>query len=151
MTLSPCYRATCDAPGCTTAEMLPHGHATACREQLEAMGWSIFESRECVTGAPRLLYACPADRAWRPGSASRTVRRWESTRRAMIVWMLHSAAEQDRRRVTFGELADALGITTARVAEISHSFDSHIERRRRGSEYWNEPWAQRLRAAGAIP
>jgi hypothetical protein len=68
MTLRPCYRATCDAPGCAAAEMLAHARAGHARAELEALGWTVIPRREPPqSGAPRILYACPAAPQLGPG------------------------------------------------------------------------------------
>lgn len=46
MTLRPCYRATCDAPGCTEAAMLSLDRAGPARAALEALGWTVIPHHE---------------------------------------------------------------------------------------------------------
>jgi len=97
--LRPCYRATCDAPGCTTTQVLTHERSGPARTELEALGWRVIPHQAPPqSGAPRIFYAC------------------------------HS-----------------------RVAEIVGNCERFITRCHVQAADWQEPWAKRLRAAGAIP
>lgn len=152
MTLRPCYRATCDAPGCTAAEYLPHERTGPARLQLAALGWTTVEHYVSASGAARLIYACPVHRDWRPSDDARRLagmsmreRRWLRIRRTAMLWMLHEAG------VPVATLAEIVGLSAARVTELVGIYDHVIERRQAEAVDWIEPWAKRLRAAGAIP
>lgn len=147
MTLRPCYRATCDAPGCESAEMLPHDRTAPCREALVSLGWQMFNHRDGGT-RPRTYYVCPLHMMWRPepqmmGTAHEIY--LSSRRRRAIIWML---AEQLN---THWDVARILGVTRQHVSQEVQLYDAHIRRRQQSAVGWQEPWAKRLRAAGAIP
>jgi hypothetical protein len=143
VTLFRCYRATCDAPGCPSVEYLPHERSGAARLQLSLLGWTAIEYRVSASGAARLVYACPAHRDWQPSDDGR--RRWFRIRRAAMLWMLYEAG------VSWQALAGCMGITAPRVKELADGYDRVICRRRLDAANWVEPWAKRLREAGAIP
>lgn len=152
MTLRPCYRATCDAPGCTAAEYLPHERSGPARLQLAARGWTTVEHYVSASGAARLVYACPAHRDWRPNDdAKRLVgmsmreRCWLRIRRTAMLWMLREAG------ATSAELARDVGLTAPHVTELILIYDRVIERRQAEAADWIEPWAKRLREAGGDP
>jgi hypothetical protein len=135
MTLRSCYRATCDAPGCAAAEMLALARAGHARAELEALGWTVIPHREPPqSGAPRILYACPRHRGWTP----------VEIRRAAMLWMLRERGANDCT------VAALVGLTPGQVAEIAGEYERCLVRRVLESANWQEPWAQRLRAAGAI-
>jgi len=48
-------------------------------------------------------------------------------------------------------VARATGLSPERVRRIILDYEATLRRRQRSAEGWQEPWAQRLRAAGAIP
>lgn len=173
MTLLPCYRATCDAPGCSAYEVFASGlTSTACRTQLTALGWAIipWRVRPETCGAPRISYMCPAHRDLRPDgwreAREGAIRRLaqerpsrplnldhveaptehlDAARRAAMLWML---AEMTGTQLA---VARAAGMTRQWVNQQVIAYRQIIERRQRAAEGWQEPWALRLRAAGAIP
>lgn len=105
-----------------------------------------------ATGSPRLLYACPAHRDWTPtddGGALVVLSHHEiralRMHRAAMVWMLHQA------EVPSEVLARLFGLNPARLAAVLRVYETAIDRRHRASVDWTEPWARRLRDAGAIP
>lgn len=173
MTLRPCYRASCDAPGCTAAELLPHDRTAACRGELEARGWIAVKHhvQPESPGAPRISYMCPDHRndrppGWRSARAtairqragrSRAARgislvgvlsptiHLQSAQRAAMLWMLVEAWRSQ------AEVARLVGITRQRLSQIVLGYEDTLQRRQRGATGWSEPWAKRLRSAGAIP
>lgn len=176
MTLLPVYRATCDAPNCTAAEHFDAGLTTAaCRACLAELGWSIipWRVRPETCGAPRISYMCPEHRDVRPDgwrdARENTIRRLaterqprparplnldrvevptahlDAARRAAMLWML---VEQSGTQLA---VARAAGMTRQWVNVQVAEYDAILERRQRSAEGWSEPWAKRLRAAGAIP
>lgn len=171
MTLRPCYRATCDATDCTSAVMLPHDRTRHCRRQLEALGWAVVAHRvrSNAPGAPRLSYFCPAHRTWRPegwrearaavirqrvAHAPRSVslegvkaptQHLDAARRAAMAWMLSEVVGSQRA------VARAFGVTPQRLNQLVDAYEVVLARRQRSAAGWIEPWAQRLRAAGAVP
>lgn len=64
-------------------------------------------------------------------------------RRQAMIWMLHETG------MTWREIARAFGISESRAAELGKSYERTLERRMKIA-YHVEPWAVRLRAAGAI-
>lgn len=172
MTLLPCYRATCDAPGCTAVEFFSDNRTAACRARLDELGWAVipWRVRPETCGAPRISYMCPEHRDLRPdgwreareGAIRRIVRErqprplnldgvepptahLDAARRAAMLWML---VEQVGTQLT---VARAAGVTRQWVSLQVAEYETIIERRARSAEGWQEPWAKRLRAAGAIP
>lgn len=94
------------------------------------------------------MYVCPLHLAWRPDQQRQDTARTiylSAMRRRAIVWML---AEQ---LTTHDDVARLLGVTRQYVSQEVQIYENHIERRARSAEGWQEPWAKRLRAAGAIP
>lgn len=156
MTLRSCYRATCDAPGCRSATFLPHSRTAACRRQLEELGWGVIKhrARPNSSGAPRISYVCPKHLDWRPRAKRKKkislrgikvpTAHLIARRRAAMWWMLRKS------EVSYSAIARALGLTPARVREVVEAYARRIERRIQEANSWQEPWAQRLRAAGAI-
>jgi len=151
MTLRPCYRATCDAPGCTAAEYLPHERAGPARLHLSSCGWTILEYRVSASGAPRLVYVCPQHRDWRPEDDGRRLvgmsmrdKRWLRIRRAAMLWMLKEIG------VSVSDLSRLTGLSASRVMETIQVYERVIAHRQAGEADWEEPWARRLRTAGAI-
>jgi len=157
MTLRPCYRATCDAPGCTAVEYLPHERAGPARLQLSSRGWTTIEYHVSASGAARLVYACPAHHDWRPhdwrpnddgrrlmGMSMRD-KRWLRIRRASMLWMLQEVG------VSASDLSGFIELSASRVIELVQIYDRVIMRRQAEAAGWTELWARRLRAAGAIP
>lgn len=63
-------------------------------------------------------------------------------RRAM--WMLAASG------LSLLEIARAFNLSKARVGEIVATYERQLEFRRRRANLWPEPFACRLRAAGAI-
>lgn len=150
---------------------------SACRSRLILLGWLILPTRirSGSPGAPRILYLCPDHHGVRPdgwrearSSAIRRLARERSecvteerplhldgvvaptehldmARRASLVWAL---VEETGSRAA---VARAFGVTHQRVHQIVQEYEEILERRRRSAEGWSEPWAKRLRAAGAIP
>lgn len=184
MTLRLCYRATCDAPDCTTTVMLGHERAKACRDQLVELGWTARLLRTWTSGAPRILYACPAHREWQPAPPSgprclctHTLDEHQSDgccraaacvcclfvnasprppaltndrdRRRAMLWLLHQS-DQDHQGASYHALAAAVGLSRTRVHEIVNSYEHTLAGRMNEATAWREPWADRLRAAGAI-
>jgi hypothetical protein len=160
VTLLRCYRATCDAPGCSASQFVSHDRTDASRRQLAALGWTTQEHHISAIGAARLIYACPAHRDWVPSDDGRRLvgmsmrdRRWLRIRRAAMLWMLHErepAEQHVARGVTYAELAACSGLSAGRVVEIVQGYERVLEKRERSAADWQEPWAKRLRAAGAI-
>lgn len=65
-----------------------------------------------------------------------------------MYWMLVQAlAAQSRPQ---GDLAIAAGVSKQRVSQVVADYDATLQRRQQSAEGWQEPWARRLRAAGAI-
>lgn len=173
MTLCPCYRASCDAPSCTAVEFFDTGLTTAaCRTRLVNLGWMIipWRVRPGTCGAPRISYMCPEHRDVRPDGwrAAREgmIRRLaadhqprplnldrviaptthlDAAPRAAMIWMLIGASK------TQLSVARAAGMTRQWVNQQVAEYEALIEHRQRSAEGWQEPWAKRLRAAGAIP
>ena len=152
MTLRPCYRATCDAPGCTAAEYLAQERSGPARLQLAGRGWTMIEYRVSASGAPRLVYACPVHRDWQPSDDGRTLAGSSMRdgsrlriRRAAMLWMLGEAG------VAPADLCGIVMLSESRVTELVRIYERVIERRQTGAADWEELWAKRLRAAGAIP
>lgn len=152
MSLRPCYRATCDAPNCSAVEFLPHERSGPARLQLSALGWTVFEYHVSAAGTARIGYACPVHRDWRPSDDGKRLagmsmrdRRWLRIRRCAMLWMLREAGASS------ADLARYIELTTPRVTELVQIYDHVIERRQREAADWIEPWAKRLRAAGALP
>lgn len=152
MTLRPCYRATCDAPGCSAVEYLPHERSGPARLHLATQGWSTIEHHISASGAARLVYVCPAHHDWRPDDDGRKLvgmsmrdKRCLRVRRTAMLWMLREVG------ASTADLADFVALSASRVAELVQIYEHVIERRQAEAADWNELWAQRLRAAGAIP
>lgn len=150
MTMRPCYRVACDAPGCTASEWSPHERSSPARLQFAALGWTVIEYRESASGAARLAYACPAHRDWKPQDDGRRLvsmkeKQVARLRRAAMLWMLHEGG------ATYGDLAGPTGLSAVRVSEVVKLYENVVTRRQRSDRDWIEPWARRLRAAGAIP
>lgn len=179
MTLLACYQARCDAPGCSASVFLADNRTSACRSRLIQLGWLILptRTRSESPGAPRILYLCPGHRGVRPegwrearSSAIRRLARGrmdeehvardrpvnldgveaptehlDTARRCSLVWAL---VEMTGSQVV---VARALGVTHQRVHQIVRAYKEILERRRQSAAGWSEPWAKRLRAAGAIP
>lgn len=152
MTLRPCYRATCDAPGCTAVEYLPHERAGPARLHLSSCGWTTIEYHVSASGAARLVYVCPAHHDWRPDDDGRQLvgmsmrdKRWLRIRRASMLWMLQEVG------VSVSDLSSFIELSDSRVVELVQIYDRVITRRQAEAADWTEPWARRLRAAGAIP
>lgn len=151
MTLRSCYRATCDVTGCAAAEMLPHERSGPARLALSTLGWTTIEFRESASGAPRLLYVCPVHHGWRPSDDGRVLsqmsmaeRRGLKVRRSAVWCALHWVG------APIPVIAEAAGITPSRAAEVVAGYERVVARRVRDAQGWQEPWAKRLRAAGAI-
>jgi hypothetical protein len=149
MSLRPCYRATCDAPDCDASEMLPHPRVAACRRQLASLGWEVVSVKVHTAGAPRVLYLCWKHRHWRPTRSapyrgSQRAQREEAIRRQAMWWMLREIA-------TGHDLARIVGVCAQYVNQQVADYDAVLDRRRLSAQGWSEPWAKRLRAAGAIP
>lgn len=140
MALHSCHRATCDAPGCTAAEMLPHARTEPCRGQLAALGWMMVWM---ATGAGQaILYLCPAHISWRPKKFYPPVDR---DHLAATAWVL------TRTRVSMSDVARILDVTVKQVGRLVEHYDLTLRVREQSAAYWSEPFAKRLRAAGAIP
>ena len=69
----------------------------------------------------------------------------DAARRAAMLWMLVEGSG------TQLAVARAAGMTRQWVNQQVAEYEAIIERRQRRAEGWQEPWAKRLRAAGAIP
>jgi DNA-directed RNA polymerase sigma subunit (sigma70/sigma32) len=69
----------------------------------------------------------------------------ETKARQAIFWMLHETG------MTWAEVGAAFGVGRERAAEIGNTYKDMIDHRRKRASLWREPFAQRLRAAGAIP
>lgn len=63
----------------------------------------------------------------------------------MIAWMLVEATGSQI------PVARSFGVSRQFVSQMILGYRATIERRQRSAEGWQEPWAKRLRAAGAIP
>lgn len=173
MTLHPCYRAACDAPNCTARVFLAHTRTARCRAQLVLLGWLIIPTRPHARapGAPRILYLCPAHHdarpeGWRQARAS-TIRRLAlgrvpklglltpmqepgehikgTAQRAFVIWAL---VEATRSPVV---VKRATGLSHQQVNHMVTAYIDILEQRQQSAAGWIEPWAKRLRAAGAIP
>lgn len=169
MTLSRCYRATCDAPGRSASQFVPHDRTDACRRQLAALGWTTvpWRIRSSGPGASRIAYLCPqhGDRrpeGWREARLSvirnrptrpRTVSlvgvapptvHLDAARRAAVAWML---AEVTGSQMA---VARAFGVSHQRAHQLVADYRAILVRRQESEVGWQEPWAKRLRAAGAI-
>lgn len=143
MPLRPCYRASCDVPGCPSSEMLPHERVAQCRIQLLALGWRVLEVY--TGGAPLLFYTCPSHRRWVPQQTrDHRASLGPGIRRRAMVWMLREAG------VSCAEIATAMEVSTGRVSELGRAYETALDRRHDQSRHWMEPWAVRLRQAGAI-
>lgn len=172
MTIRPCYHATCDAEDCTAHAFLADSRTSACRSRLTASGWLIIPARHRAEapGAPRILYLCPEHHhvrpeGWREARAKQIrrlaverkpraldlsnveppTRHLDSARRAAMLWMLVETLG------TQLAVARAAGVTRQWVSLEVAEYESILERRQRSAVGWQEPWARRLRAAGAIP
>lgn len=127
--------------------VLPHDRTGPCREALVWLGWWMFNHRDGGT-RPRTYYVCPLHPTWRPEPQSQSIAHeiyLSSLRRRAIIWML---AE---RLNTHGDVARVLGVTRQHVSQEVQLYESHIRWRQQGASGWQEPWAKRLCAAGAIP
>ncbi len=71
-------------------------------------------------------------------------RRLLRIRRAAMIWQLHQSD------ITYTTIARALKLSVPRVAELGALYDRVLADRTRRATDWVEPWAKRLRAAGAI-
>lgn len=156
MTLSPCYRAACDVPGCTTDVYLPHARTAECCAQLIALGWTLLQHRRITSGAPRRLHVCPTHHDWRPPGFNDGVKtavrrasmrdiRVDAIRRRAVIWLLHGAG------VSLSDIAGELGISAGHATELAAGYERRIKYRQQDAQFWQELWARRLRAAGAIP
>ena len=155
MSLRPCRRATFDVPGCDAAAVILDERAESCRRDLVRIGWTVIQYSEHAahTGAPRLAYACPTHHGWRPsGGTSLDVvdfpeqeARQQTLRRSAMVWMLRCLD------VRHAVIARALEISSGRASHVGVAYGELLERRMASARDWQEPWARRLRAAGAIP
>jgi hypothetical protein len=132
--------------------MLPFERTAACRLELAALGWVMVRHRVRpeTSGAPRISYLCPTHRGERPPAweaASDTSIRLgrAAARRGAAYWMLCETLD------SVVTVARATGLSPERVRRIILDYEATLRRRQRSAEGWQEPWAQRLRAAGAIP
>lgn len=155
MTLRPCYHATCDAEDCTAHVFLADNRTAACRAELQQLGWLVVEYRPIRRpGAARLIYLCPGHHDWRPADAQPAMVQDPgplvntgadpAIRRHAMLWMLVVAA-------SLVAVAHSTGISVIHVCEMFDLYEDEIEMRRRSAVGWQEPWARRLRAVGAIP
>jgi hypothetical protein len=69
----------------------------------------------------------------------------ERNARYAIAWMLHETG------LTWAEVGAALGIGLSRAGELGRTYQYMLDRRLARVHLWDEPFARRLRAAGAIP
>jgi len=69
----------------------------------------------------------------------------DTKRRRALVWMLHQTG------LSYAAIGTALGMSRARAGELGATYERMLEYRRRAAKDWPEPFARRLRAAGAIP
>lgn len=158
LTLRPCYRATCDAPGCRAAEFVPYSTTECCHQHLVSIGWAMFLYRDNDKTRHRRMFVCPAHRQWRPHawrlaqiarSAGNEERMREyirdGARHAAALWMIAATG------ASLLSIAQAVGLSRSRVSQLVREYDAIIARRQRSAEGWIEPWAKRLREAGAIP
>ena len=68
----------------------------------------------------------------------------ERNARRSIFWMLHEAG------MSYAAVGAAFGVSRGRAKEIAQTYQRMLDRRHVLSWRWSEPFAQRLRAAGAI-
>lgn len=153
--------------------MMPHGRTEACKRQLEALGWAVVPAKVRVKapGAPRIWYLCADHREYRPPgwleARAAVIRQrvqrqprerrislkgvtaptghFDSARRAAAAWMLVEAVGSTTL------VARAFGVSRQRLHQMVDDYKATIARRQRSAAGWVEPWAQRLRAAGAVP
>jgi hypothetical protein len=71
-------------------------------------------------------------------------KRWLRIRRAAMLWMLRESG------VSLADLGSFVSLSASRVTQLVEIYGSVIERRQAEAADWNEPWAKRLRAVGAI-
>lgn len=62
-----------------------------------------------------------------------------------MVWMLLEAGHP------MTNVARELGVSAARVYQLAREYEQLLVEREESAWNWVEPWAFRLRAAGAIP
>jgi hypothetical protein len=151
VTLSSCYRVACDAPGCAAAVTSLHQRTPLVRAEIVGLGWILIHHRLVRGGAPRIAYVCPEHHDWSPAGTGEDARdplvvgrSLEANMRRLIIWAAHENGSGYRR------IGTELGISKARAAEIGRAFEHWLARRTADAKDWREPWAQRLRAAGAI-
>lgn len=60
------------------------------------------------------------------------------------MWMLREAG------VPVVEIAAAFGLSRKTIYQITSGYELRLNRRDDTASSWNEPWARRLKAAGAI-
>ena len=132
-------------------EYLPHDRAGPARLHLSLCGWTTIEYHVSASGAARLVYVCPVHHDWRPEDDGRRLigmsmrdKRWLRIRRASMLWMLREIG------VSVSDLSGFIGLSATRVIELVQIYDRVIARRQVEAADWNEPWARRLRAVGAI-
>lgn len=89
----------------------------------------------------RLARERNADRSEREARESRIQERLQ---RSAAMWMLHCAG------VTYREIGKGFGISGGRVRQIVSSYERVMKVRARAAASGAEPWARRLREAGAI-
>lgn len=169
MTLLRCFRATCDAPGCTASQFVPHGRTAACRQQLAALDWIVVPWRvRCdAPGASRIAYLCPQHgdqrpEGWREVRLSAIRHRPKRPRTVSLAGVVPPTAHLDAARraaaawmlaeVTGSQMAvaRAFGVSHQRVHQLVADYRAILVRRQESEAGWQEPWAKRLRAAGAI-
>ena len=143
----------------------------ACRSELLRLGWLIlpWRVRADSPGASRRSYLCPEHHDVRPAgwrderarvivrlakerrtrplnldNVDAPTRHIDSARRSAMLWMLVEA------NGTQLAVARAAGMTRQWVNHDVIRYETILERRHASAEGWQEPWAKRLRVAGAI-
>lgn len=66
-------------------------------------------------------------------------------RRHAMVWLLRGTG------ATHESIGAMIGLSSSQIARLCRSYERRIALRACQAAYWDEPWAKRLRAAGAIP
>lgn len=139
------HRVRTDAPGASRISYMCPEH----RDERPA-GWR--ESR--VSEIKRLVHGARPTKPPRPVNTDdieAPTHHIEMRRRAAMLWMLaqqlHEASVVGAGRI----VARAAGVSPQRIHELLDRYERQIRRRQEQAADWTEPWAKRLRAAGAIP
>lgn len=71
MTLSRCYRAECDHPGCDETVVFDTDQARDAKQDLTRIKWLIIRWHTGGVGAGKHLTLCPTHTEWRPEGGGR--------------------------------------------------------------------------------